>query len=103
MRPSEQTEVRLSGSLGLAALEGIEACAISEDVVALLARVLEDVDAIGAARTGGAVGQEEAEAAAEEDVDGGAERSVSNELLSDDVLLVTIPDVRGKRGRGRVL
>ena len=99
----EQAEVRLRSCLRLAALERVEARAVSEDVVALLARVLQNVEVVGTARAGGGVGEEEAIATTEEKINAGAERGVSNELRRDEVLRVATPDMRPEGGRGRML
>lgn len=96
VRVVEQSEVRLRRSLRIAAVEGIEARAVRKDVVAALARKLKSVGAVRAGRAGGRVGHEEAESAAKEDVNHGSEGRAANELLRDEVLVITVVDVRGE-------
>jgi len=93
VRVGEQADVRLGGVLATSRLEGVEACPVQDDVVSLFAGIIENILGVGTGGASGSVGNEEAKAAAELEVYNRPERGVTDELLRNDPLLVTVVDV----------
>ena len=103
MRVSEQADVTLGRVLAVSRLEGVEACPVQDDVVALVAGIGDGILGVGTRGAGGGVGHEEAAAATKLEVYHRSEGGVPDELLRDDPLLVTVVDVRGKGGGSGML
>jgi len=103
VRLCEQADVRLGGVHTISRLEGVEACSVQDDIVALFAGIGKNVDVVGTGGAGGCIGDEESKATAKLEVYNTSDRGVSNELFSNGPLLITVIDVRRKGGGRRVL
>ena len=103
MRVGEQADVRLGRVLAISRPEGVETCPVQDDVVALFAGIRENVLGVGTGGARGGVGDEEAEASTKLEVYNRSKRGVTDELLRNGPLLITVVDVRGKGGWSGVL
>ena len=103
VRLSEQADIRLGSVHAVSTLEGIEARPVQDDVVALFAGISESIDVVGTGGASGGIGNEEAKATAKLEIYNRSEGGISNELLSNDPLLISVIDMRGKGGGRGVL
>jgi hypothetical protein len=103
MRVCEQADVRLSSVHAISKLEGVEACSVQDDIVALFPGISQNIGVVGTGGASGCIGDEEAKATAELEVYNTSDRGAPNELLSNGPLLVAVIDVRREGGRGGVL
>ena len=69
----------------------------------MFAGISENIEVVGTGGAFGCIGDEEAKATAELEVYNTPKRGVANKLLSNDPLLITVVDVRGKAGGSGVL
>ena len=98
VRICEQADVRLSSVRTISGLEGIETRSVQDDLVSLFASISKDIEVVGTGGTGSCIGDEEAKATPKLEVYNRSKRGITDELLSNGPLLVTVIDVGGKAG-----